>query len=89
MVENGKFVNGNKVNANPSAYLAAQSNSQGGGGGPNGSGGDYYGIRNASQPQVDPEVVEKCQEDLRLLDIKADVMREEANDAQRKLNDVK
>ena len=88
MVQNGKFVNGNKVNDNPSAYLASQSSNQGGTNN-NGSSGDYYGIRNASQPQVDPQVVEKCQEDLRLLDIKADVMKEEANEAQQKLNEVK
>ena len=85
MIQAGKFASGNKVNDNAQAYLAQQMQ----GGTVNDSRGlnapsDYYGVQNAAKPTVDPQVVEQCQNDLRLLQIKADVMSEEANEARNK-----
>ena len=50
---------------------------------------DLYGMIPNSRPQVDEAVVNKCREDLRMLNIKASVMNEEANEANRKLLDIK
>ena len=90
MIQAGKFASGNKVNDNAKAYLAQQM--QGGTSsmdqGINAS-SDYYGVANAAKPTVDPQVVEQCQNDLRLLQIKADVMNEEAKEARNKFKEVK
>ena len=48
-----------------------------------------YGASPISRPYVDEAVVGRCKEDLRMLDIKAGVMTEEANEAKKKLADVK
>ena len=87
MIASGKFINGNKVNDNPQAALAHQSNQ--GGGSTSQVNADLYGMIPNSRPQVDEAVVTKCREDLRMLNIKASVMNEEANEANRKLLDTK
>jgi len=73
MARNGNFEAGNKVNANDANSTMGTQSAAGSAG---------ASIINAA---VDLAHVEKCREELKLMNIKSDVMREELNDAKTKM----
>ena len=76
MVRNGTFNAGNSINAGkaPASSSASATGSAG------------ASILSAA---VDMAHVEKCREELKLMNIKADVMREELNDARTKMESAR